>query len=181
MPRHIGFLRAVNVRPRLVRMERVRAALGEAGFADVETYIQTGNVAVTTPLRSRARVESALRECLSAAAGFDIPVMVRSPREVSEVVARVDGIPALVPGGGRRYVYFASEEVGPEAAERLHAWEPEGEAARVLGRDVLVELGVDLSRARLTGARLERMAGPATARDLRVVRAIAAKWGSGPH
>lgn len=159
-------------------MELVRAALTDAGFDEVATHIQSGNVAVTTPLRSRAKVEAAVAECLSAAAKFGIQVMVRSPREVTDLLAQVDGMPDLVPGGGRRYVLFAREPIAPDVAERLHAWEPEREAARVLGRDVLVELGVDFHKARLTAARLERMSGPATARDLKVVRAIEEKWGS---
>ena len=44
MPTHVAFLRAVNVGKRQYPMAELRAALDAAGFEDVQTHIQTGNV-----------------------------------------------------------------------------------------------------------------------------------------
>ncbi|MGH3370169.1 MAG: DUF1697 domain-containing protein, partial [Nocardioidaceae bacterium] len=58
MATFIAFLRAVNLgRTRKVPMAQARDWLGSAGLADVETYIQTGNVRFTTSLRSRSKAE----------------------------------------------------------------------------------------------------------------------------
>ena len=62
MPTFVAFLRAVNVGKRKYPMAELRAALDAAGYEEVETHIQTGNVLLTTPVRSRAKVEKALEE-----------------------------------------------------------------------------------------------------------------------
>ena len=55
MPSYVAFLRAVNVGGRFVKMAELRAALEDAGFTDVETHIQSGNVFVRSRRRSTAR------------------------------------------------------------------------------------------------------------------------------
>lgn len=44
MTRYVAFLRAVNVGKRTVKMEDLRRQLDTAGFKNVTTYIQSGNV-----------------------------------------------------------------------------------------------------------------------------------------
>ena len=48
-------------------------ACEDAGFTDVETYINTGNVRVTTRLRSRAKVEAALEKAFRGRPGSRCP------------------------------------------------------------------------------------------------------------
>ena len=60
MPAYVALLRAVNIGQRQTPMARVRDALGAAGFTDVQTYIQTGNVLLTSSARSPARVAEQL-------------------------------------------------------------------------------------------------------------------------
>ena len=80
MPTYIAFLRAINVGKRMFAKGAIIQACEDAGFTDVETYINTGNVRVTTRLRSRAKVETALEEAFAASAGFDVPTIVFTPR-----------------------------------------------------------------------------------------------------
>ena len=82
MPTYIAFLRAINIGKRKFAKDAIVAACEAAGCTDVETYINTGNVRVTTPLRSRAKVESALEKAFEDAAGFDIPTVVLTPKEL---------------------------------------------------------------------------------------------------
>ena len=45
MERYIAFLRGINVSgQKIIKMETLRKVLSEAGFSDVQTYIQSGNV-----------------------------------------------------------------------------------------------------------------------------------------
>lgn len=80
MPVWIGFLRAVNVGKRQVRMASLRTLLEAEGYEDVETHIQSGNLKVRSSARSAATVETDLRRAISAEFGFDVPVVVRTPR-----------------------------------------------------------------------------------------------------
>ena len=56
MPSYVVFLRAVNVGGRFVKMADLRTALEQAGFTEVETHIQSGNVLVRSGRRSPAAV-----------------------------------------------------------------------------------------------------------------------------
>ncbi|PRY51405.1 uncharacterized protein (DUF1697 family) [Knoellia remsis] len=178
MPRHLAFLRAVNLgATRKVPMAQLRQRLTDAGFEDVETHIQTGNVALTSRMRSAAKVESAVEELLGEWCGFEVPTMVRSPAELHALRAEIDSTPTFFGPGSRRYVAFAKTEVSPSARDALTAYEDSPERCRPMGRDLLLEIDGDFHTARLTGARLEKLAGtPLTARDLKVVRAIDEKW-----
>ncbi|KGN38644.1 DUF1697 domain-containing protein [Knoellia subterranea] len=177
MPRHFAFLRAVNVGGRYVKMAELRSCLETAGFTDVETHIQTGNVALTSTMRSQGKVEAAIEECLGEWAGFEIPTMVRSPDEFADLVAAVESTPPLLSPTARRYVAFAKGTVSKDAEAALTAYRDTSERSCLVGRDVLLEIDLDFNVSKLAGARLERLAGtPLTARDLKVVRAIDEKW-----
>ena len=98
MPTWIGFLRAVNVGKRQVKMQALRELLQDKGFEDVETHIQSGNLKVRCATRSPSRVEAELRTLISDAFGFDVPVVVRTPAQLRPALERAfaAGAPALV-------------------------------------------------------------------------------------
>ena len=80
MPSYVAFLRAVNVGGRFVKMAELRTALEGAGFTDVETHIQSGNVLVRSGRRSTGAVATEMARVLGEWAGFDVPVHRAHPR-----------------------------------------------------------------------------------------------------
>ena len=179
MPGYVVFLRAVNVGKRQLKMSEARKVLSDNGFDDVETHIQTGNVFLTTPMRSTAKVESEVGRLLGGHAGFDVVAIARKTAELPALVEAVDALPEQVPGETSRYVSFCAAAPPPAAAKELESWQAPGERATVIGKDVLMEFSVPFNEVKLTGARIERILGiPGTARNLNVVRALAQKWGA---
>lgn len=179
MPGYVVFLRAVNVGKRQLRMADARTVLSDNGFGEVETHIQTGNVFLTTPVRSVAKVEEQVGRLLGEHAGFDIVAIARKPSELPALVKAVDAIPEHLPHEVSRYVSFCASAPTAAATTELQAWEVEGERATVIGKDVLMEFSVPFNEVKLTGARIEKILGiPGTARNLTVVRALAQKWGA---
>jgi uncharacterized protein (DUF1697 family) len=87
LTRHVALLRGINVgghNP--VPMADLRAAFVDAGFTDVVTYIQSGNVVFDTTLPTRsleAHIESALEQRF----GHPIVVVTRSRGQMRAVVA----------------------------------------------------------------------------------------------
>ena len=178
MPSYVAFLRAVNVGGRFVKMAGVRAALTEAGFADVETHIQSGNVLVRSGRRSTRAVATEMSRVLEEFAGFDVPCVVRTPTELRASLAAVDAVPPLI-AGGKRYLAFADGAVPSAAAAQLDAWDEPGERCLVLGAEILAEMTNGFQKTRLTNTRIERITGRTTTwRDLSVVRTIDEKWGA---
>lgn len=177
MPTHIAFLRAVNVRPRWVKMDLLRTVLEDNGFGDVETYIQSGNVRLTSPHRSPAKVEARLREVISGEFGFDVPVVVRSPGRLRDLLREVEAMESPLAVEAGQYVTFLSGDLHPEGVRALHAWDVATEAARVVGNDVVLFLAAGVQGAKLTNARIEKLTGAVgTARNVTVVRALVERW-----
>lgn len=179
MPSYVVFLRAINLgRNRKVPMADLRTWLADAGLGEVETYIQTGNIRLATPLRSGAKVETLVEDLLAARCGFDVPSVALTPAELTGVAETADRLPAPLDGELRRYVTFLKVEPPAEAAARVDAWSHDGERARVVGRTVHWWLDGPSHGARLSNAALEKRLGTGTTRDLKVVRTLAGRWGA---
>jgi len=179
MGAYVVFLRAVNVGGRTLKMADARKVLQDNDFDDVESHIQTGNFLVTTPMRSVTKVEQAVGRALGAHAGYDIVAIARRPAELPALVAQVDAAPLALEGETSRYISFCATEPPAARAAELEKLDTEGERARVIGKDVLMEFAVPFHEAKLTGPRIEKVLGvPGTARNMTVVRALAQKWGS---
>jgi len=179
MPNHIAFLRAVNVGKRQVKMAALRDWLTEDGFTDVETYIQTGNVRVGTTMRSAAKVEQRLEELLLEKTGFEVPCIMFTPAELSQVY---DDAMALEPPSyadrdeGRRYVVFFKDAPTAAQVTECAAYEAELEKAWIIGRAAHVWIAGNMMDAKVFGA-LAKIFDPGTNRNLTVVSKLAEKWG----
>jgi uncharacterized protein (DUF1697 family) len=76
---HVAFLRAVNLgKVNRVAMGELRAALEDAGFTDVRTHLQSGNVLFGTSKRSATAIELGLEELVEREFGVRADVMVRT-------------------------------------------------------------------------------------------------------
>jgi uncharacterized protein (DUF1697 family) len=180
--RHVALLRAVNVGKRQVRMASLRQWLEEAGYAGVETYIQTGNVKVETPVASAAAVGTALEELLRERAGFAVPCIMATPGELRRVADDADAV-APPPFAGhaeeRRFVVFLKEPVSAEDAEAMAAYDPANERIVAVGRAVHLWIAGSFREATVFG-RFAKALEPGTNRNLKVVRTLAERWGTSP-
>lgn len=172
---YVGFLRAINLgAKRKFPKDDIVAAVERAGCSDVETYINTGNVRFATTLRSRRRIESALETAFLADRGFEVPTIVFTPAELTQIAQRA----AAFGHDGRHYVSLLKEEPSAEAVARVEGLGAAGEVAKVSGRAVHLLLGENYHEARLTNAVIERHLGVATNRNLTVIEALAERWGA---
>jgi uncharacterized protein (DUF1697 family) len=102
MSRHVALLRGINVGGKnLIRMPALQACFQEQGFADVATYIQSGNVIFSTGASS-AGLARRIEEALEAAFDYQATVMVRSHKQMQEIVRRA---PAGFGADPARYRY----------------------------------------------------------------------------
>ena len=178
--RHIALLRAVNVGKRQVRMAALREWLEEAGYAGVETYIQTGNVKVETPAASSAEVGAALEELLLERTGFDVPCIMLTPEELRQVHEDALAIEPPPFAGGpeeRRFVVFLREPPSAADAAAMAAYEETDERAVAFGRAVHLWIAGSFAEAKIFG-RFSAALEPGTNRNIRVVSALATKWGA---
>lgn len=76
MASYVAFLRGVNVAGNWVKMEDVRKRLMSAGFQNVETYIQSGNVFFDSTDKNEATVQDKIAKEISKLSGKDVQVAV---------------------------------------------------------------------------------------------------------
>ncbi len=174
MATYIGFLRAINLgAKRKYPKASIIAAVEAAGFTNVATYINTGNVRFDTTLRSRAKIEAALETAFEVEAGFEVPTIVFTQKELREIAEHA----ASFGHGGRHYVSLLKEAPTDAAVRKLEDSITTDEVAKVGGRAVHLLLGGNYHEATVTNVAVEKHLGVATNRNLTVIRALAEKWG----
>ena len=165
MPSYVAFLRAINLgAQRKVPMADLRTCLEEAGYEDVATHIQTGNVRLRTSTRSLAKVAEQLETVLGERYGFEIPAIVFTPPQLREVC-------------DNRYVLLFKPGEAPtgEDATAINAWDAPGEAAMVNGRAVHVWIDGTSQGAQVLNV-FKKPLWPGTNRNVKVLEAVVRKW-----
>jgi len=133
--RHIVLLRGINLGSRnRVSMPQLRKVLTEAGFEDVRTYLQSGNVVLTSKA-SPARVARTCEQHIADAVGLDVDVVVRTRDELAKVVRR-DPLGKVATDPKRYQVSFLSEKLEPAVVRKLREAAVEPEQLVVSGREV---------------------------------------------
>jgi uncharacterized protein (DUF1697 family) len=170
---YIAFLRAINLgATRKFPKDAIRAAVESAGFEDVETYINTGNVRFSTSMRSRAKIEAALEQAFLADRGFEVPTIVFTQAELRAIAEEAESFGH----GGRHYVSLLKDTPTAAAIKAVEEASTAEEVAKVGGRAVHLLLGQNYHEAKLTNAVVEKKLGVATNRNLTVISALAEKW-----
>lgn len=84
---YLALLRGVNVGGKnLVKMADLRAAVEEMGFADVATYIQSGNLLFSAPRQRRDELAARIEGELSRRFGMELKLVLVTHAELRGVV-----------------------------------------------------------------------------------------------
>jgi uncharacterized protein (DUF1697 family) len=88
MTTYIVLFRGINVGGnRVVKMETLQTVLIKAGFTDVKTYIQSGNVVLTSNQTAR-RIDETISDLFSKAFGFESRISIRNIDEWNCMIAK---------------------------------------------------------------------------------------------
>jgi uncharacterized protein (DUF1697 family) len=97
MGKQIALLRAVNVGKRQVPMARLKELMTRAGFLEVSTYLQSGNVFFADGGLGAAENGGRLERLLLDEFGFVVEVVMRDSEQLDAVIA---ANPLAGAGGG---------------------------------------------------------------------------------
>lgn len=172
MSRRILLLRGINLGPtKRVAMPRLREVLASAGMSDVRTYVQSGNVVVS----SKAAPDKLAREterAIAAEFGFDVDVVVRTRDELAEVVSR-NPLADIATNPKRYQVSFLAAEPDPERLEKIRALALEPERLVAIGRELYAWHPDGVARSKLWAALAGKGVGvTATARNWTTVTTL---------
>lgn len=174
MTRYVVLIRGINVgSTRKLPMAELRALCIELGYVDVATYIQSGNVLLSS--RDPAPVVAA---CLEAAItdrfGLAVPVIVRSADQWERYAAGSPFPDAEVERPKLLHLCLAPVAPAAGLVEALTARASAKERIALAGDALWIDFGESVGGSKLTPALLDRAAGaPVTARNWNSVRALA--------
>lgn len=136
MTAYVALLRAVNVAGTgKLPMAELRAMAEGLGFANVRTYIASGNLLFESDLSER-EVKATLEIRLEAYAGKFVPIFVRTATEMAAVRA-ADPFPEA--HGSRHMVYFL--DGAPPQDTQQTARDQAGERIALGTREIYVDYG----------------------------------------
>jgi uncharacterized protein (DUF1697 family) len=165
MTAYVGLLRAVNVGGTgKLAMTDLRQLCEDAGFADVRTYITSGNVVFDSDLDADA-VKQRIEDALAAHASRAIPVAIRTAAEMAAVL-RDNPFPDAP--NNRTVAVFLDEAPAPEALANIVA--PDGEKVALGRREIYIAYGETMARSKLKVPAAEK----GTARNMNTVAKLAA-------
>ena len=88
--RYVALLRGINVGGKSkVPMNDLKATFEKAGYTNVSTYINSGNVVFSTDDKDQKKLTATLEELLTKTFGFDLTVVIRSQAEIDTVITNV--------------------------------------------------------------------------------------------
>lgn len=174
MTRYVAFLRAVNVGKRTVKMEHLRQLLDTAGFKNVTTYIQSGNVMFASRSNNAAALSEKIEQLLLTTYGFEVPTIIRQVSELESVVKNTP-FPGVVPDKTTQvYITFLSGNAGPHAPQVIASLQSAAETLHMQNREVytLIRKNLELKPLDVI-ARLEKKLGiPCTTRNWATVNKV---------
>ena len=111
--RYVALLRGINVGGKgIIKMTELKAAMANCGFANVKTYIQSGNVIFESDEEKTSNIASRMERCILKAFKIDSQTIVITYDQIKKVVSEVppdwDQRNDL-----RRYIAFIREPVTP--------------------------------------------------------------------
>ena len=148
-------------------MAELRTLLEDAGYEDVRTHLQSGNVLLSSALSAR-KLEAQLERQLAKGLGFDVRVLVRTRAELVKVVQH-DPFGEVASNGSRYLVTFLDERLPAKAARELEAADVAPEQVVVRGREVYAWHPGGLQRSPLAQLVAAQTPGVSTARNWNTV------------
>lgn len=148
MARHIVLLRGINIGSRnRIAMPKLREALEGAGFEDVQTYVQSGNVVLTSG-KSAAEVARACERQIEKSFGLDIDVVTRTRVQLAKVV-EANPLAKVATEPKRYQVSFLSAKPSAEVRRKLEDAAAEEERVVFSGREIYAWHPEGIGRSRL--------------------------------
>ncbi len=166
----MALLRGINVGGRnKVAMADLREALGDLGYGDVETYLQSGNALFATADTDAEALAGEIEEALRSRLEVDVKVLVRTPEEIAAVVEG-NPFPDAAREPSKLHVAFLSATPDADKVARIDATAFEPDQLSVGERAVYLWYPNGAGRSKLTNDLLERRLGvTATARNWNTV------------
>jgi uncharacterized protein (DUF1697 family) len=148
MARLVVLLRGINIGSRnRISMPELREALEEDGYNDVQTYLQSGNV-VLTSTKSAKQVAQDCERLIADRFGLDIAVVTRTRNELAKVVER-NPLARVAKDPKRYQVSFLEKKPAAKVVRELEDVASDQEMVVSIGRELYAWHPAGVARSKL--------------------------------
>lgn len=170
MGRYIAFLRGINVSgQKKILMKDLRESLNNAGFTNVQTYIQSGNVVFEATSSKIGMLATQIEEAIKKDFGFDVPVLVKTQNELVEIMDRNPF--AVTADDKNQYFALLNKCAEPEMVQNLNASDYPNEEFYITDACVYLNCKIGAGKAKLTNNLIEKkLKVTATTRNLKTMK-----------
>lgn len=174
MIQYIALLRGINVGGhRLIKMKDLSEYFTAMGFADVKTYIQSGNVFLKSPENDPKALRLKIEKELEKVLGYAVPVVLRTKSEMQKIVEKHPFPPAAFHQEIKLYVSFLSDIPEKSKKEALMALNNDKESLIVQEEELYCFVAKDLAKPLFSNNYIEKKLGVlATTRNWGVTNQI---------
>ena len=178
MPKYVAFLRAINVGGHTVKMDHLRSLFEALGFANVETFIASGNVIFDSASKSTRALERKIENHLQESLGYAVATFIRSTSELAAIAQyKPFADSELNAEGHTLYIGFMADTPSDTAQANLRSLAGKVDDFHLSGREVYWLFRRKFSESGISGALLTKTLGmPATLRNATTVMKLAAKY-----
>lgn len=175
---YIALLRGINVGGKnMIKMAELKKVLEGIGLKEVQTYIQSGNVLLKSKEEEKV-LQDMIQKAITAAFGFQIPVVLRTASELEEILRNCPFSPEEIAeaeaGSDAESLYVAMLAQTPSEAgmAAIQVYKNEEEAYHILGRDVYLLFRNSIRNSKLAN-NLQKLDASATTRNWKTMNKLA--------
>jgi|ERR1700685_2777114 len=153
----ISMLRGVNLGPhKRIKMDALRALYESLGLRDPQTYVQSGNILFKTREPNLGLIAKRIEREIERSFGFRADVIVRTPSELRDVVAKNPFAKRQGLNGSKFLVIFLASDPGHEAREKIRQIKAEPEELWTEGRELYIYFPNGMARPKLSIPLIEK-------------------------
>jgi uncharacterized protein (DUF1697 family) len=177
MASYVVMLRGVNVGGNTLKMEGLRKACEDIGLRDVRTYVQSGNIVLTSSM-NELKLAQTLKKMIDTQTRLPVTVIVRSASEISQVVASNPFLKKKGVDLTKLHVTFLSKTPSKSllaggALDKLSALAGNRDHYDLLGSELFLHCPINYGQTKLSNIAIEKaLAVGATTRNWKTVTTL---------
>ena len=175
MQSYIAILRGINVSGKnKILMEDLRSLLSEMKLKDAKTYIQSGNIVFKSDGKlSNEKLATKIEAGIKKKFGFDVPVIVRSEKELQKAIAANPFLKDKKANPERMHITFLSAFPEKKLLGQLESFSSPPDQFHVDGMEVFLHCPVSYGETKLSNKFFEsKLKVTATTRNWKTVNTL---------
>lgn len=157
MKTHLALLRGINVSGHnMIKMDTLKNLLENAGFQNVRTYIQTGNVFIDSEEDQSASVGFKIKQEIFKVLGLDVPVVMISKSDLQACFINNSFVMEKECDFKKLYVAFVSKELQGSAINDLKISQFKPDEALIDGNRIYIKYAIGAGNTRLDQKYIEK-------------------------